>query len=137
MRALRLFTMVVAGLLTWGAAIAAETTFIPPTAPTATFIVPLNLTNLYPDVKEVGVSCSGTTWKPVVVRTPVVAGRVLTTLEVVVPLAPPTGARLTWRCELFLFGSDPNMPYFASTYGNPKEFSITPGGQALTGEFVW
>jgi hypothetical protein len=138
MRTCSLVAIAVAGLLA-SARVAAE--IVPYLIQVATFVVPVNLTNLSPDMPKVGVNCSAMAGA-VLVTTPVVDGKVNTVLEVKVPLPEPKGARLTYWCNLIVFGP-PGSGYeeggFADSVGTsaPKEVQITPVPPVYKGEIIW
>ena len=138
MRTRSLVAIAVAGLL---ASTRAAAEIVPYLIQVATFVVPINLTNLSPDMPKVGVNCSAMAG-PVLVTTPVIDGKVNTVLEVKVPLPEPTGARLTYACNLVLFGP-PGSPYeigwpiYGAGTNDPKEFQITPVPPVYKGEIIW
>jgi len=138
MRTRSLVAIAVAGLL---ASTRAAAEIVPYLIQVATFVVPINLTNLSPDMPKVGVNCSAMAG-PVLVTTPVIDGKVNTVLEVKVPLPEPKGARLTYFCNLILFGrtgSGEEIVTFADSVGTagPKEFQITPVPPVYKGEIIW
>lgn len=137
MRTCSLVAIAIAGLLASAGAPAQAVLY---QIQVATFVVPINLNNLSPDMPKVGVNCSAMAGA-VLVETPVVDGKVNTVLEVKVPLPEPRGVPVTYWCDLIVFGppgSGNESGRFAKDVGNwEKELLITPLPASLRGEIVW
>ena len=125
-----------------------------------TIRVPLNLTQLAPDISRVRVICT--------VRSPVVrsssnilvdealiaapagaryvvvsGGQAVATLDVAVPIpassftGPAVGQNATWECALTGFSTSGNRwDAFNATHANPA-FRLSPTPGAITGNFTW
>jgi hypothetical protein len=131
-------------------ALAAQT---PTVATTVTFVVPVDLTQLSPDLQKVRLACAVSSPALVVPsgfgpaptaedEIAVQSGQVVTTLRVVIPilsswLQDPVGKRADYGCHLEgLSKSNPQWNVFADNAADPA-FRLKPTPANLFGSFVW
>jgi len=114
-----------------------------------TFEVPVNLTQLAPEITKVRVNCvirSAAIVSPTagmaagVDELPVLGGKLVTTMRVVIgflagSLQAPTGQSAQYQCDL-LGISATGMTSFSETSPSPV-FQLKPTPPSLTGTFVW
>jgi hypothetical protein len=129
-----------------------------------TFVVPLNLTQLYLDITKIAVDCSITSnaIDPALVGVqnalvkqiefPVAAGRLVTTASIVVSIPPgalidPIGKVANYQCRLSGYSVGTKKPRqaggfpagwdnFEANHVNPS-FRLAPTPALITGSFVW
>ena len=126
----------------------------PAVATTVTFVVPVNLTQLSPDLEKVRLACvvysnatlvvpPGSVLRPGSEEEMVVtSGQVVTALRVIIPilsswLQDPVGKRADYGCHLEGYSKSlGRWDLFSDTATNPA-FRLTPKPAELFGSFVW
>jgi hypothetical protein len=143
-------TMTAAGLLVHTGSVAAQS---PQSA--ITFTVPVNLTQLSPDIAKVSVTCSiGSSAIPndlqgnavrlqKTMEFPVSGGQLVTTATVVVavpPLDNPVGKSATYDCDIMGFSTLRQQWHNFDTafdISGLYMFVVSPKPSRITGSFVW
>jgi hypothetical protein len=124
-----------------------------------TFKVPVNLTQVSPDIAKVGVSCTITSSAiPIVgrntgtstsgsvnkqVEIPIAGGQLVTTATVVfaisgtIALNDPVGKTADYRCTLSGFSTSLQTWALFDAASTQVQYRFSPTPAALTGSFVW
>lgn len=134
-------------------ALSAQTT--PYVETSVTFLVPVNLTQLSPDLEKVRLLCNLTSsvlnmsapWGNGTVpipmdEVPVTSGQVVTTLRIVIPildywLQDPIGKQADYQCGLQGYSKSLQRWDQFTDHATDAVFRLTPTPPILQGSFVW